>query len=269
MRKLLTKNILKNSVHAPTQTSPRIGLIGVIEDRNSSFLTGPSRAPDLIRKYFLESAVNSWSELGIDVHHSIVDFGNVVPVKKHHESIYKAVSPSMEEMQQTHSLTPLTLGGDHSITFSMCKAVRKQVGKPLVIVHFDAHPDIYENFEDNPDSHASPFARILETPDLCEQLISIGIRTLSGEQAMQIKKYGVKMIEAKDFPLKGSDILDILKNYIKSADTPVYISFDIDVIEPVRNNPYWSDSLNEFDNYSPFLIVLSSDAVFVEIISDF
>ena len=234
MRKLLTKSLLQNTVHAKTQLRPKIGLIGVIEDRNSSFLTGPSRAPDLIRKHFLEAAVNSWSELGIDVHNSIIDFGNVVPIKRHHADIYKAINPSLEEMQQAQNLTPLTLGGDHSITFSMCKAVRERVGKPLVIVHFDAHPDIYENFEDNPDSHASPFARILETPDLCQQLISIGIRTLSGEQATQIQKYGVKMIEAKDFPSKGSDIQDILKNYIKSADTPVYISFDIDVLEPVR-----------------------------------
>jgi arginase len=234
MRQLLKKSVLQNFVPVQNRSRPKIGLIGIMEDRNSSFLQGPSRAPDLIRKYFLEAAVNSWSELGIDVHDSIIDFGNVIPSKSNHAHVFRQISPQLEEMQEVHNLTPLTLGGDHSITFSMCKAVKKRVGKPLVIVHFDAHPDIYENFENNPDSHASPFARILETPDLCQQLISIGIRTLNGEQAIQIKKYGVKMIEAKDFPLKGFDILDILKTYITSDDTPVYISFDLDVIEPVR-----------------------------------
>lgn len=124
-------------------------------------------------------------------------------------------------------------GGDHSITFAAFKSVQEHINKPIVLVHFDAHPDIYESFEDQPSSHASQFARILEMDDeVCRKLISIGIRTLNSIQMPQIKKYDVKLIEAKAFPAKGSDIKEILKEFIPSDDIPVYISFDMDVIEP-------------------------------------
>jgi arginase len=234
IRNLVTKASFRSIVSDKLVSRSTIGLIGIQEDRNSSYQTGPHKAPALIRKHFLEPAVNTWSELGIDVFDSIVDFGDIQPPNSNHSEIFRAVNPYIQEMQETHGLVPLTLGGDHSITFSTCKAVRKFINKPLVIIHFDAHPDIYEDFEGNPDSHASPFARILEVPGLCQQLISIGIRTLSGEQSPQIEKYGVHLIEAKDFPSKGSDIAGALKKFISDKDTPVYITFDIDVLDPVR-----------------------------------
>ncbi len=55
---------------------------------------------------------------------------------------------------------PFCLGGDHAITFPAAAAVAKAHG-PLNILHFDAHSDIYESFQGNPRSHASPFARIM------------------------------------------------------------------------------------------------------------
>jgi arginase len=137
----------------------------------------------------------------------------------------------MDILQRIQGLVPLTLGRDHSITFATSKAARKFIGKPLVIVHFDAHSDIYESYEGDRNSHKCPFARICEVPDFCKQLISIGIRTLDGEQRLQIQKFGVNIIEAKDFPAEGSDIKKILDKFIGS-NTPVCITFDIDVLEP-------------------------------------
>lgn len=233
MRSFLTKTALRAAKRG-MPSSKVIGLIGVQEDRNSSYREGASKAPDVIREHFLEPAVNSWCELGIDVHDKLIDYGNIQPERKHHADIFKSIRVVMDEMQRIDGLVPLTLGGDHSIAFSTVKAVREFVGKPLVIVHFDAHPDIYENFEDKPDSHASPFARICESPGYCQKLIQVGIRTISGEQRPQFKRYGVEVIEARDFPSKGSDIRGILRRFIPTDDTPVYVSVDMDVLEPVR-----------------------------------
>lgn len=208
-----------------------VGLIGILEDRNSSFRLGPAKAPPIIRQHFFEPAVNTWSELGIEVSDRISDFGDFTPESRTHDDIFRSIEVQMDIMQRIQGLIPLTLGGDHSITFAASKAVRKFIGKPLVIVHFDAHNDIYDSYEGDLNSHACPFARICEVPDFCEQLISIGIRTLNGEQKIQIQKFGVQVIEAKDFPAKGSDIRYILDKFI-GPDTPVYITFDVDVIEP-------------------------------------
>lgn len=59
-------------------------------------------------------------------------------------------------------LRPLVLGGDHSISFPVVRAVSEQLGGPVDILHLDAHPDIYDAFEGNKYSHASSFARIME-----------------------------------------------------------------------------------------------------------
>lgn len=54
------------------------------------------------------------------------------------------------------------LGGDHSISFPVVRAVSEKLGGPVDILHLDAHPDIYHAFEGNKYSHASSFARIME-----------------------------------------------------------------------------------------------------------
>lgn len=59
-------------------------------------------------------------------------------------------------------MRPLVLGGDHSISFPVVRAVSEKLGGPLDILHLDAHPDIYHAFEGNKYSHASSFARIME-----------------------------------------------------------------------------------------------------------
>jgi len=54
------------------------------------------------------------------------------------------------------------LGGDHSISYPVVRAVSEKLGGPVDILHLDAHPDIYDAFEGNKYSHASSFARIME-----------------------------------------------------------------------------------------------------------
>jgi arginase family enzyme len=91
----------------------------------------------------------------------------------------------------------------------------------LTIFHFDAHPDLYEEFEGNRLSHACPFARIMEA-GLAKRLVQIGIRTLNGHQREQAEKFGVEVVEMRGLPAYGK-----LK-----ATGPVYITFDMDVLDP-------------------------------------
>ena len=219
-----------------------IGLIGIQEDRNSSFQQGAAEAPDLIRCAFHSHANNTTSELGLDLFPCaatsvVLDYGNYVFASPSSNDIYDKVQPVIDDIIN-HNLVPISLGGDHSISFPITKAIRRAIGQPFVIVHFDAHPDIYPDFEGNPSSHASPFARICELrsqqsqESICSKLISIGIRTANSIQQKQIDKYDVTVIAAKDFPAKGSAIISILQKYIPTEDTPVYISFDLDAIDP-------------------------------------
>jgi arginase family enzyme len=184
--------------------------------------------------------------MGIDMKCEFVEFGDHTPLDSTAASHCATIEPLIAEIHR-RGLKPLTLGGDHSLTFSLVKALRLQLGKPFIIVHFDAHPDIYNNFQDNPNSHASPFARILEygrspqeaaarldgEEQICSRLISVGLRTITQHQREQLNRFQVHLVEAKDFPAKGSDLATFLRPLVGPRDA-VYLSFDLDVLEPVR-----------------------------------
>ena len=93
--------------------------------------------------------------------------------------------------------------------------------KDLNVLHFDAHPDIYDSYQGNRNSHASPFARIMEQ-GLVKRLVQVGIRTFTADQREQVKKFGVESIEMRN--LTG--------NIELAFDGPVYISFDVDALDP-------------------------------------
>jgi agmatinase len=115
---------------------------------------------------------------------------------------------------------PISLGGDHSITYPIVRAFARKY-KDLSILHFDAHPDIYDSYQGNRNSHASPFARIMEQK-LLKRLVQVGIRTFTVDQREQIRKFGVESIEMRQ-------LTDDLK---LEFDSPVYISFDVDALDP-------------------------------------
>ena len=207
-----------------------MGLLGFCEDRNSSHAAGARYAPDHIRQALHNPSTNTWSELGYDVHSNLVSYGDVTAVEASYQSMLAAVQPVITNMMKKKNYTPVILGGDHSISTATCTAIASVMG-PLKIVHFDAHPDLYHNFEDNSDSHASPMARLCENRSVCNGLITIGVRCFNGHQRSQAEKFNVKLIEASAFPAKGSDIKVQLESWISPSDN-VYITFDLDVLDP-------------------------------------
>ncbi len=115
---------------------------------------------------------------------------------------------------------PLLLGGDHSITYPALRGFRRQYPR-LTVLHLDAHPDLYHEFEGDRYSHACPFARVMEER-LADRLVQVGIRTMNGHQREQAQRFGVEVIEMKDWH-EGRAL---------GLDGPVYVSFDLDALEP-------------------------------------
>ena len=200
---------------AQNQQSQRIGLIGVCSDKNSSFLRGAAEAPPLIREALYCDASNLWSESGIDLGREDVFFEAGDLTTDEPKAIEDSVSALLAQ-----GLCPLVLGGDHSITYPIVKAVAR-AHPGLSILHFDAHPDLYDDFRGNPQSHASPFARIMEAK-LAQRLVQVGIRTMNAHQRQQVERFGGEVIEMKD--LKDGLVLQ--------CDTPVYVSVDMDALDP-------------------------------------
>lgn len=197
----------------------RIALIGVPWDENSSFMRGPAEAPSLIRAALFSEASDLRSEGGIDLRGvgGFFDLGDL-PQRSGIEMI-RDIESAIEKLLE-RNLRPISLGGDHAITYPIVKAVSRKYAN-LTILHFDAHPDLYEIFQSNRYSHACPFARIMED-GLAKRLVQVGIRTLNRHQREQADRFGVEIIEMKDW--KDGRVFEF--------DSPVYISFDLDCLDP-------------------------------------
>lgn len=192
-------------------------LIGFPYDKNSSFMEGASEAPPLIRKALYSDSSNLWTESELNLEGVFQDQGDLQfgPKEEFAQTIESSISGLLE-----NNLVPISLGGDHSVTYPIIRAMRRKYSE-LNLLHFDAHPDIYNDFQGNKYSHASPFARIMEE-GLVRRLVQVGIRTMSGHQRDQARKYGVEVHEMKSW---DDDI-------VFEFDSPLYISFDMDALDP-------------------------------------
>jgi arginase family enzyme len=146
---------------APTLTPSGVPvLLGIPLDHNSSFLRGPAQAPPLIREALHSDEWNQWSETRVDLGVAGVfeDAGDLSGMET--SNAYARIEAAIASIVDAGK-RPVSLGGDHSVTYPILRGLGKRV-PGITLVHFDAHPDLYENYEDNPHSHASPFARIME-----------------------------------------------------------------------------------------------------------
>jgi arginase len=196
-------------------------LIGIPFDANSSYLRGPALAPKHIRLMDKEGSANRFCELGKEIIDGInyKDCGDIEFSKIDAVFAYKKIKETISsELNDGSKL--ISLGGDHSISFPVIEAFSEKHHR-LNVLHLDAHADLYDNFENNPYSHASPFARLMEKGTL-NSLTQVGIRTFNTHQKDQAKKFGVNVIEMKDFSME----------FINSLEAPLYISLDIDVLDP-------------------------------------
>ena len=118
---------------------------------------------------------------------------------------------------------PLSLGGDHSITYPLLRGLRGRA-ESLTVLHLDAHGDLYDEFDGDRFSHACPFARVMEER-LATRLIQVGVRTLNGHQRAQAAKFGVETLGAE----RWRDAIP----QVGRIKGPLYVSLDLDVLEPM------------------------------------
>ena len=192
----------------------KILLQGIAYDEKSSFMTGPALAPPLIRSQYRSDAFNFYAENGMEISPDIfTDAGDFTP------SEYIEIE-DITINNLNNNLPIITLGGDHSISYPLMRAVHGIHGE-LNVLHIDAHADLYEDFEGDRYSHACPFARIMED-GLAKKLVQVGIRTMTASQQEVADRYQVRIIPMKSYSL----------DQIPEFDGPVYISLDLDGLDP-------------------------------------
>jgi arginase len=194
-------------------------LIGLPYDASSSFLRGPALGPARIREELHSSQSNGCSEIGLRVigEGGIGDAGDLVlPASSESRGIIEAGIRALIES----GARPLSLGGDHSVTYPVLRALGPFVSE-LTILQIDAHPDLYVDFEGDRFSHACPFARIMEEK-LAAHLMQVGIRTMNAHQRAQAERFGVQVIDMRAWAAGARP----------ERRSPLYVSLDIDGLDP-------------------------------------
>ncbi len=152
----------------------------------------------------------------------------------------------LNEKILSKNLFPLTLGGEHSITPGCIRPFAKKY-KNICILHFDAHADLRNSYNNEKYSHASAIRRCLDNKNI--SLISFGIRNISKEEIPYLKKNSkrINIFWAKD---KKKWDLKRFKNLIKKKN--VYLTFDVDGFDsslmPATGTPepgglFWDETL--------------------------
>lgn len=201
-----------------------VALLGIPYDASSSFQRGAAAGPAAIRRALRTPSSNTWDESLRDLADPamLVDAGDASLDESvdPRATIEAAVGRVIERGQR-----PLVLGGDHSITYPVVRAMRARHSR-LTVLHLDAHPDLYDEFDGNRYSHACPFARIMEA-GLAERLAQLGIRTLNAHQQGQVERFGVEVV-----PMREG--LDAMLEKARGLAGPLYLSLDLDVLDPAH-----------------------------------
>lgn len=137
------------------------------------------------------------------------------------------------ELILAHDIIPLTMGGDHTLTLPILRAMKKKYGK-VGLIHIDAHADVNDEMFGEKIAHGTTFRRAVEEELLdCERVVQIGLRAqgYSADDFDWSRRQGFRVVQAEQcWHLSLLSLMDEVRAQVQGG--PVYLSFDIDGIDP-------------------------------------
>ncbi|MCA9950912.1 MAG: agmatinase [Anaerolineales bacterium] len=219
--------------HETNLTEVDFAIVGVPFDTGATFRVGARFGPEgirnnslLLRPYHPTHAVNIFTWL------SAVDYGDL-PITPG----YLAESHAQIEAGATAvfdaDVTPIFLGGDHSISLPLLRAAYKKYG-PLALIHFDAHSDLWPGYFGGKDTHGTPFARAVEAGLIDTSRSSqIGLRGPVYDEADMTLSIDAGFHVVTGPQLHAQGIPKTVEQVLERVGLgPVYLSFDIDFVDP-------------------------------------
>ena len=150
----------------------------------------------------------------------------------------EAMQPLVARLIRAHHMC--WLGGDHSITLALLRAYRAQVGRPLALIHFDAHCDTWIDHFGEPSGHGTwVYEAMQEGLVINECVTQIGIRSAGAREAREyVSDQGGQIFTARNLrglenPSQLAGVLGAIRTRLSEhGNPPVYLSLDIDCLDP-------------------------------------
>lgn len=201
-------------------------VLGVPFDGTTSYKPGARFGPRTIREAsynFERYNLNLNQNLSAEIY----DLGDLEVVHGNFNKTCSKLKRTVAEILNM-GMIPIILGGDHSISYCVLKAMDEAEGlnfQNITIIHFDAHMDLRDTYMEEKYSHATIMRRISELNP--KEIVQIGIRSASEDEA--IFAFGnSRVFRSKEV----EDDIESVITYLEDIEGPVYISFDIDVLDP-------------------------------------
>lgn len=208
-------------------------IIGVPSDAGASFRTGQREGPAAIRE--ISALLRHHNPiLNISPYDFLsgIDYGDLPVVPGYIEEGYKKIEENLIPVLEA-GIVPILLGGDHAITLPELRAIKKIHGR-VSLIHFDSHSDTVDEYFGKPYNHGTPFKRAVEENLLLvDNSIQVGLRgSIYSHKHLDIPKdLGFEVITTQEIREIGiKEVIDRIYDRIK--ETKVFVSFDIDFVDP-------------------------------------
>jgi agmatinase len=212
-----------------------LAIVGVPFDTGATYRVGARFGPAgirnesmLLRPYHPELAVDVHAEL------SLVDHGDLPVTPGYLPESHAQIAEAAAGVLAT-GVTPLFLGGDHSVSLPLLRAVAARQG-PVALVHVDAHADLWPGYYGGKDTHGTPFRRAIEEGLIDPgRSVQIGLRgpVYDADDVAQPERLGLASLSADALHRRGVEAAVELVRERAGGPGPRYLSFDIDVLDPV------------------------------------
>lgn len=207
--------------------------VGVPLDIGTSNRPGSRFGPRQIRA---ESSMirpyNMWTRVSPFDSLQVADIGDVAVNPFNLEKTIAIVERAYDEILR-HDVVPLTMGGDHTLVLPVLRAIRRKHG-PVGVVHVDAHADVNDTMFGEKITHGTPFRRAVEEGLIDpHRVVQIGLRTTgySAEDFDWPREQGFRVVQAEECWYRSlAPLMEEVRDMM--GDGPVYISFDIDGLDP-------------------------------------
>lgn len=197
-------------------------LFGIGQDFTTSYRPGTRFGPGRIREASYGIEEFSYHSLGDLAEKTFFDLGDVAVIFGDAKATLDRAEQVAKQLYADDKL-PIMMGGEHLVTLPCVKAAHEKYGDDMVLIQFDAHADLREDYLGNPLSHAAVMQRCLEfLPST--NLYQFGIRSGTADE------YRLGSTKCNLFP---HEVLRPLNQVLPSlGQRPVYITIDIDVVDP-------------------------------------
>lgn len=212
-----------------------VAIVGVPFDSGTTYRPGARFGPAAIRQGSkLLRPYNPAQDSTPFMTSQVVDAGDITCNPFHIEEAIGQIDAGVDTLLGS-ARSVLALGGDHTIALPMLRAIRRRFG-PVALVHFDAHLDTWDTYFGAPYTHGTPFRRATEEGLLLEDCgVHVGVRgpLYAATDLTDDRALGFEIIRATDLDTLGvASILGRIRTRV--ADAPVYVSVDIDVLDPAH-----------------------------------